>query len=113
MYTTRTPSASRPSSASPQASIQAKQKRRERFATAGGGGNQRVATGGNFRPTQPLRLGRLAKALAKPGFNYWMKHDGDSALLQKFSDFSTAWNFVHYLMYRFESQHSTLRESPK
>ena len=52
-----------------QQSIQAKQKRRERFAAACRGGNERVASGGNFRPTQPLRLGRLAKPLAEPGFN--------------------------------------------
>ncbi len=54
---------------------------RQGFAHAGGGGNQGVGAGADFRPPLPLRLGGFAKALLEPALDGGMKtgkwHRGD------------------------------------
>ena len=46
--------------------VEADEKRRERFARAGGGGDQNVPAGLDLGPALDLRLGRSAEASGKP-----------------------------------------------
>ena len=57
----------------PEQAVDRGQKGRQRFARAGRGGDQRVSAGNDFRPAQPLRLGRLPEAVGKPAGRNWVK----------------------------------------
>ena len=53
--------------------IEADEKGGERFTGAGGGGNEGIASGGDFRPAQELGVGWRQKMLGEPFLNQWIE----------------------------------------